>query len=90
MRIAVAQRHAVEAPGAVRGAASVTGELGDDRATTTVRSELAAGDTLTLTKYVAYHTAGQTTDSALVTVKGVTAGSNSVRPDAVMSMGNGI
>jgi alpha,alpha-trehalose phosphorylase len=60
MRIAVAQRHEVEGPGDV----SITCELGDDRATTTVRSEPAPGDTLTLTKFVAYHTAGQTADDA--------------------------
>ena len=55
MTIAAAYRHAVAAGGKV----AIDTELTGDRAATTIRLDAAAGDTVTLTKYVAYHAASQ-------------------------------
>ena len=55
MLIAAAVRHVIDG---VDGA-TITTELAPDRATTTIRIDLGEGDTTTVTKYVAYHAAGQ-------------------------------
>ncbi len=55
MTIAAAYRHAVAAAGDV----PFDTELAGDRATTTMRLDAAPGDTVTLTKYVAYHSSNQ-------------------------------
>ena len=58
MRIAVAARHAVDA----RATASFDTQLDPDTATTTISIEPGVGDTVVVTKYVGYHSAGQIGD----------------------------
>ena len=55
MAIAAAYRHEVTARGDVAFDSNLSGDL----ASTTIRLETAPGDTVTLTKYVAYHTSSQ-------------------------------
>ncbi len=55
MTIAAAYRHVIEAEGNV----VVETQLEDDRAATTLRLDVGQGDTVTLTKYVAYHCSSQ-------------------------------
>jgi alpha,alpha-trehalose phosphorylase len=60
MTIAAAYRHAVAAAGDV----AFHTEFDGDRATTTMRLDAAPGDTVTLTKYVAYHSSSQLPDES--------------------------
>jgi alpha,alpha-trehalose phosphorylase len=60
MTIAAAYRHAVAAGGDV----ACDTELDGDRAATTMRVEAARGDTVTLTKYVAYHSSSQVPEAS--------------------------
>ncbi len=55
MTIAAAYRHAVAADGDV----AFDTELAGDRAASTMRLDVGPGDTVTLTKYVAYHSSSQ-------------------------------
>lgn len=55
MKIAAAQRHAVAADGDL----AFDTELAGDRAATTIRVAAAIGETVTLTKYIAYHCSSQ-------------------------------
>jgi alpha,alpha-trehalose phosphorylase len=61
MRIAAAYRHTVTS-----GGVAIDTELGGDRAATTLHVDLGAGDSLTLTKYVAYHTSSQLGDEVTI------------------------
>ena len=60
MTIAAAYRHAVAAGGDV----AFDTELAGDRAATTMRLDAAPGDTVTLTKYVAYHSSSQVPEAS--------------------------
>jgi alpha,alpha-trehalose phosphorylase len=60
MRIAVATRHSVEAA----APATFETELTPDTATTSMGLSPATGETITITKYVAYHAAGQIDDAS--------------------------
>jgi alpha,alpha-trehalose phosphorylase len=60
MKIAAAYRHAVAAEGDV----AFETELADDRAATTIRFNAKPGNTITLTKYVAYHSSSQVPEAA--------------------------
>ena len=60
MTIAAAYRHTVTAGGDV----TFDTELAGDRATTTMRLDAAPGDTVTLTKYVAYHSSSQVPEAS--------------------------
>lgn len=60
MLIAAAYRHSVEAGSDVEAGTEVSG----DRAATTMRLDVAAGDTITLTKYLAYHASSQLPNDA--------------------------
>jgi alpha,alpha-trehalose phosphorylase len=60
MRIAVAAHHAVDA----RATPTFDTDLGPDTATTTIAIEPGAGETVVVTKYVTYHSAGQIGDGA--------------------------
>ncbi|MEO8264970.1 MAG: glycosyl hydrolase family 65 protein [Ilumatobacteraceae bacterium] len=60
MTIAAAHRHAVDAGSNASFDSGLTGDL----ATTTMRLDAGLGDTVTLTKYVAYHTSSQIPDAA--------------------------
>ncbi len=60
MTIAGAYRHAVAAGGDV----VFDTELAGDRAATTMRLDAASGDTVTLTKYVAYHSSSQVPEAS--------------------------
>ena len=60
MTIATAYRHAVEAGGDV----AFDTELAADRAATTICRDAAPGDTVTFTKYVAYHSSSQVPEAS--------------------------
>ena len=60
MTIAAAYRHAVTTGGDV----AFDTELGGDRAATTMRLDAVPGDTVTLTKYVAYHSSSQVVEAS--------------------------
>ncbi|MEY2416306.1 MAG: alpha,alpha-trehalose phosphorylase [Ilumatobacteraceae bacterium] len=60
MTIAAAYRHVVEGGSGV----AFDTELAGDRATTTVRLEAAQGETITLTKLVAYHSSSQVPEAS--------------------------
>jgi alpha,alpha-trehalose phosphorylase len=60
MTIAAAYRHAVAGGGHV----AFDTELAGDRAASTMRVDAAPGETITLTKYVSYHTSSQVPDAS--------------------------